>query len=499
MLQFIAFALINGIMIFIWSFVFINKSNDKINQAFLAFLSIVLIWMILSVSNGYEESSAIGLVIRTIYWYSMMSMSVFFLLFTYRFIKKELNSVFYILVSVNTLTIIARYFFPIDYSDPTFWRLSHPVVAPMMSAIFSLPAVYALYLVLKTYFTTKESRKKAQLKIIFTGTGLALLVSIVSEYILPTLLKINMQLSLMYFSVLIFVVSMFISIMKHRLLNMQSEYIYRKLFLQSDDGIMIVNKNNRIVCINSVARELLNNSSIDAGDKITDYLSAYEFEKNYKQYEMPVESSGGRFLSLTQYPIDSADEYSAKLLTLIDITAKKNTFNQEKDVLIRKSFVDRLTGLYNKHYLYDYYYSDKQGWDDEKITLMFIDIDGFKQINDLYGHMTGDTVLKDIAESIIKNVGSMGEAFRFGGDEFLVIYKDIEIEEAYRIAENIRLETEKNRYKQYNSDFSLTLSIGLVEGLPPLIDLITKADMAMYNSKVNGKNKTTVFTEKLVK
>ena len=66
--------------------------------------------------------------------------------------------------------------------------------------------------------------------------------------------------------------------MKHSLLNLHSEYIYRKLLLNAQDGIVIVNKKNRIICINDVAKQILRSDNIDTGDKITDHINEYDFK-----------------------------------------------------------------------------------------------------------------------------------------------------------------------------------------------------------------------------
>ena len=93
-------------MLFIWSFVYINKSNDKINQAFLVFLGSILLWMIMDRLNIHIETSLIGVTLKTIYFISMLNMSVFFLYFTYRLIKKKLDIIFLILVFFNTKSTI---------------------------------------------------------------------------------------------------------------------------------------------------------------------------------------------------------------------------------------------------------------------------------------------------------------------------------------------------------------------------------------------------------
>ena len=147
MLQLLTFSIIFGCMVFIWSFVFMNRSHDKVNQSFLWFLSVIIVWIVLSICSEQGDNSPFGLVVKTVYWISMMSLSIFFLAFTYRLVKRKFDALMVAFIALNTLTIAARYCFPIDYSDPTFWRLTTPVVAPTMSAIFSLPAVYALVLV----------------------------------------------------------------------------------------------------------------------------------------------------------------------------------------------------------------------------------------------------------------------------------------------------------------------------------------------------------------
>ncbi|HML46033.1 MAG TPA: diguanylate cyclase, partial [Clostridia bacterium] len=388
MLQLISFAFIYAIMIFIWSFVYLNRSHDKINQSFLWFLSAILLWMVLCVSNSHNDASFLGLAVKTVYWYSMMNMSLFFLWFIHRLIGRRLDGLFWAHVALNTLTLFSRYLFPMDYSDPTFWRLDTPIVAPAMSAIFSLPVAYGLYLIIRQFKTTADARQKAQLRLILWGSGLACAVSIVSEYVLPALFGINTQFYLMFYAILIYVVAIFISIMKYRLMNIQSDYIFRKLFQNSSDGIVIIHRNLKILSINTMAKEVLGDGKLDSGDKITDRLPDYDFETNYRHEEMTFFVGGDRhYLSVTQYPIDEQDRLTAKLLIITDITQNKLSQMREKDILIEQSSLDPLTGLYNKKYFVEKYYAGKQGPLPDRLTIVFIDVDDFKSINDLYGHL----------------------------------------------------------------------------------------------------------------
>ncbi len=170
MLQLIALVLIYGVMMFIWTFVFLNRSHDKVNQSFLLFLSNILVWMVLNNLADYGDATTITLATKTVYWLSMMYLSITFLFFVYRLLRRKIDWLFFAALLLNTMTVVVRYLYPIDYADPTFWRLADPVVAPLMSFSFSLPAIYALYLVLRQIILTKEKRQRKQLNFILYGT-----------------------------------------------------------------------------------------------------------------------------------------------------------------------------------------------------------------------------------------------------------------------------------------------------------------------------------------
>lgn len=496
MIQFIIFAIIYSIMMFIWTFVYLNKSNDKVNQTFLYFMSLVILWMILSMCNTYSDSSFAGLALKTVYWLSMMNLSVLFLLFSYKLIEKKLDIIFYIMVGINTLTIFIRYLFPMDYSNPTFWRLSLPVVAPVMSAVFTIPVVYAIFLVIKKYLSTKDQRQNAQLKYTFWGMGLAGLLSVVSEYVLPTVFQIQIGPALMYVAILIFVAFIFISIMRYKLLNMRSEYIYRKLLLSSPEAIILINKNRRIICINDAAKGILKNNDIEMGDFITDYIPGYAFEINYNQHEITLFAEDDEIqISITQYPIGSEDRNLVKIMRIVDVTKIK----EEKELLLKKSITDSMTGFYTKQYFMEFYENNTHNPGNE-FSLLFIDIDDFKSINDSYGHIAGDKILKILAQCIKKSIPRDAKVFRFGGDEFIILLESTSIDDAYKLAEGIRINVNNMDISHYAKNQRITLSIGiansLILGTNSIIRIIKKADAAMYCSKGAGKNKVTVFTRK---
>jgi len=494
MFQLISLVLIYGVMMFIWTFVFLNRSHDKVNQAFLIFLTNVMVWMVLNNLDEFSDGTVVTIGTKTVYWLSMMYLSITFLYFIYRLLKRKIDWKFYLALGLNTLMVVVRYLYPIDYSDPTFWRLSLPVVAPLMATAFSLPAIYALYLVLYQVITTKDARQRAQMSYILFGIGLALVISVISEYLLPIVFHINEKLYLMHSAIAIFAVAMFISIMRHRLLNLRADYVYQNLFFNASEGILIVNRAGRIVSINRAGKELLLDEHLDAGDVVANYLPEYRFDTDYLQHELEYTHGGQtRYLTMTQYPIAEGDRDTAKLLVLTDMTQSRLKQELEKVQLLEKTNFDELTGLYNKQYLRERFraHDESAGL----TALIFIDVDDFKAINDTYGHLVGDEVLRELAACIKGNVRNTNAAIRFGGDEFVIIFEHTSAEDAFLVAERIRTCTNTLKFIGGETVFRITLSIGLAEGCAPLEELLDKADRAMYASKDKGKNQTTLFTE----
>ncbi len=267
------------------------------------------------------------------------------------------------------------------------------------------------------------------------------------------------------------------------------------MLLSSSDGIILVNKNRRIICVNDAAKGILRNDDIGTGDYIAEYIPGYAYEPNYKQHEVNIHTADGEVcLSITQYPIEPEDRNSAKLITITDVTSMK----QKIDLLVEQSATDPMTGFYNKQYFIEQYCNSPEHTDTE-LSLLFVDIDDFKSINDLYGHIVGDKVLEALAACVTKSIRSDSKAVRFGGDEFIILLENTSADDAYQVAERIRINVNNLDISCYVPDMQLSLSIGvansLMLGMNSVSSLIKKADTAMYRSKCNGKNQVTIITE----
>lgn len=124
----------------------------------------------------------------------------------------------------------------------------------------------------------------------------------------------------------------------------------------------------------------------------------------------------------------------------------------------------------------------------EKVVLMIADLDHFKDVNDRYGHLTGNEVLETVAEKISSEVRNDDIVGRFGGEEFIIVLKNTNNDFAYRKAESIRKKIEETRFSI--KGLSVTISIGACEwNRESLNGLIKKADDAMYAAKLKGRNR----------
>jgi diguanylate cyclase (GGDEF)-like protein len=163
---------------------------------------------------------------------------------------------------------------------------------------------------------------------------------------------------------------------------------------------------------------------------------------------------------------------------------------------------DGLTGLYIRRY-FDLRLAEEENRIKRyggKLAILMMDIDFFKGVNDRYGHQQGDDVLRDIAEIIKLSIRqALDSACRYGGEEFVVIIPDTDLAGALILAERIRESVESHVMEGPEGKFNVTLSGGIAfmdqQGLIPRIELLKRADSALYRAKDNGRNQIQVWTE----
>ena len=169
--------------------------------------------------------------------------------------------------------------------------------------------------------------------------------------------------------------------------------------------------------------------------------------------------------------------------------------------LIEKTAKDPLTGLWNKErFQQDLSRARLRADDaDSHLSLLIIDLDHFKKVNDTHGHRCGDQVLKRVARLFSTSLGDDDRLYRYGGEEFSVIIPDKEEKEALRTAELLRGTLEEEEILFEGRKLSLTVSVGLLtvtgEGTTPAVKaLIDMTDQALYHAKNSGRNKVVSRT-----
>lgn len=190
------------------------------------------------------------------------------------------------------------------------------------------------------------------------------------------------------------------------------------------------------------------------------------------------------------------DKSPSEIKGMIDVFQEMTeTIQANKQELLSLSETDGLTGTYNRR---TFATAIQNRWKiayerKESLTLIFIDIDFFKQLNDAFGHVIGDEVLKSIVKSIDEILlGTEGTLYRYGGEEFVIIFPNTDIEKAYMYAESIRKQIEMKKILHENGSH-VTISVGVASIIPSNEDgydrLIKEADEALYKAKEYGRNR----------
>ena len=178
-------------------------------------------------------------------------------------------------------------------------------------------------------------------------------------------------------------------------------------------------------------------------------------------------------------------------VSLVEIRRDFTTFVIKfNDALVR----DELTQLFNRRYINERLPVEIfQGLSMKmEKTLIMVDIDEFKKINDQYGHIAGDMILQEFAKLLLNGLpGTDDWVARYGGEEFLIYLHDSDVSKAMKVAEQIRLMIENTQFTIPNGTVNITCSLGVrtASGEMNMQEWIDAADKNLYMAKANGGNK----------
>ena len=164
---------------------------------------------------------------------------------------------------------------------------------------------------------------------------------------------------------------------------------------------------------------------------------------------------------------------------------------QETDKYKKLSMIDPLTGLLNRQGLSEYIEQYFPMDTDKLVSMVIIDIDHFKKINDSLGHDGGDVVLKKVTELIKSHTRQSDQVARWGGEEFILVLPDTQLEAAFIIAEKMRALIATANFDQFPElHVTISLGVGASDGRVPFHQLFRHVDIALYEAKAQGRNRT---------
>lgn len=212
---------------------------------------------------------------------------------------------------------------------------------------------------------------------------------------------------------------------------------------------------------------------------------------------MPVTNEKGRiigaFQAINKLDINGLDsdfgERDVKRLAMVAVFCGKTL---ESHILQRESQVDQLTGLNNRRGFYEYYAEKIQNADASgPVSVVICDIDFFKRVNDTYGHNAGDAVLIHVADILQSNLSAGDEVVRWGGEEFVFLLENKDLENAAAFAEGVRKQVESSVCDYEDLQIKVTMSFGVEELNRERTsdENIKRADEKLYTAKQSGRNR----------
>ncbi|ASA24635.1 histidine kinase N-terminal 7TM domain-containing diguanylate cyclase [Paenibacillus donghaensis] len=274
------------------------------------------------------------------------------------------------------------------------------------------------------------------------------------------------------------------------------------LFESMRDGVLVMDRSDMLVDYNRAAAEMmqgLDSSAIgkplaqlflSAGKEAVSYVMNADPQHSEERELAWLKDNETYYYQVRSSPVVKPGGHSAgRMIMLIDITER--TLLQEK--LRQLATYDSLTGIYNRtHFMEvsrEVLASAVAGA--SPLSIILIDIDFFKSINDRHGHKYGDSALQHIVNVCSRHLRENDLFGRYGGEEFVMCLPDTTLEEAGRLSDFIRRDIEQSSIQTLHGPVTITASFGVAESGGPEIsleDLLSEADHALYTSKRNGRN-----------
>jgi two-component system cell cycle response regulator len=196
-----------------------------------------------------------------------------------------------------------------------------------------------------------------------------------------------------------------------------------------------------------------------------------------------------------RHPLAEGDKILIGSTTILKFSYQDKLDEMFQRQMSESALRDGLTRAFNKRYFSDRIESEFQYAirHSAPLSLIFLDIDHFKKINDQHGHQAGDHVLAQLATLVMSMLGEEETFARYGGEEFAIVARGVEREAAAALSERLRAAVEAHPFKFETATLPVTISVGVARapgaGLASAGDLVARADEAMYAAKRGGRNR----------
>lgn len=226
----------------------------------------------------------------------------------------------------------------------------------------------------------------------------------------------------------------------------------------------------------------------------TNTLNCFDYQLETDKVDLPEFNGPGgtQWFETRMYPLQTTYKGQRAVTSLIiNITERRNLHKKLREL----SYSDSLTGLYNRRYFLERVRLHLL--EEGRAHIMLCDIDRFKEVNDQYGHLAGDAVLKEFAR-IAREVLQHNDAIaRFGGDEFVMALTGLTDDQAYEMGERLRKTVEDSPFHYQTQILSIRISVGIAQLSYDDLEkseLIADADRALYMAKAAGKNRVCLYS-----
>ena len=266
------------------------------------------------------------------------------------------------------------------------------------------------------------------------------------------------------------------------------------------DSLIVLDDQDRIIDINPAAEQLFKQPQRKVIGKSADRLfeKYADLDKKYYHSRRDVLMNASHFDMRVTNVFNDQEAMLGRMVLLRDTTEEVKMYEEIQEL----ATVDSLTGIYNRRYFFEQAGKELERKNRERypVSLLMMDVDHFKNINDSYGHMVGDMMLKQIAQISARNIRQYDIIGRYGGEEFVILMPSTELDSATSIAQRVCKKI-KESYIDYNGEkVKVTVSIGLTctdhDNQKASLDLLLmQADKAMYAAKADGRNQVVAWNE----